>query len=170
MQSALLVLGALPPPAACAHVLARLHRPRAYWAWYLFAIGQFMFAMGDAYTYIYPRVFGADVPFPSPGDAIYLSLYPALFAGRTNVREKDVVETAAKVRAAAGGATEDPRGPSRLEALGPVQRRTARVMEQSVASIPASYLERSIDLFCENLERFRRGDPLRNVVDPAAGY
>ena len=60
---------------------ARLHRPRAYWAWYLFAIGQFMFAMGDAYTYIYPRVFGADVPFPSPGDAIYLSLYPALFAG-----------------------------------------------------------------------------------------
>ncbi len=59
----------------------RRHRPRAYWAWYLFAIGQFMFAMGDAYTYIYPRVFGADVPFPSPGDAIYLSLYPMLFAG-----------------------------------------------------------------------------------------
>jgi diguanylate cyclase (GGDEF)-like protein/PAS domain S-box-containing protein len=60
---------------------ARRNRPRAYWAWYLFAIGQFMFAMGDAYTYIYPRVFGAEVPFPSPGDAIYLSLYPALFAG-----------------------------------------------------------------------------------------
>jgi hypothetical protein len=37
--------------------------------------------MGDAYTYIYPRVFGADVPFPSWGDAIYLSLYPALFGG-----------------------------------------------------------------------------------------
>jgi diguanylate cyclase (GGDEF)-like protein/PAS domain S-box-containing protein len=57
------------------------NRPSAYWAWYLFAIGQFMFSMGDAYTYIYPRVFGADVPFPSWGDAIYLSLYPALFAG-----------------------------------------------------------------------------------------
>src|SRR5262249_16394730 len=25
--------------------------------------------------------FGAEVPFPSPGDAIYLSLYPLLFAG-----------------------------------------------------------------------------------------
>ena len=75
-----------------------------------------------------------------------LGLDPALFAGKTNVREKDVVEMAAKVAAAAGGAAEDPRGPSRLEALGPVQRRTARVMEQSVASIPASYLERSIDL------------------------
>jgi pyruvate dehydrogenase E2 component (dihydrolipoamide acetyltransferase) len=42
--------------------------------------------------------------------------------------------------------SEDPRGPSRREALGAVQRRTARVMEQSVASIPACYLERTIDL------------------------
>jgi pyruvate/2-oxoglutarate dehydrogenase complex dihydrolipoamide acyltransferase (E2) component len=75
-----------------------------------------------------------------------LGLDPALFAGKTNVREKDVLEVAAKVAAAAGGATDDPRGPSRLEPLGAVQRRTARVMEQSVASIPASYLERSIDL------------------------
>jgi diguanylate cyclase (GGDEF)-like protein/PAS domain S-box-containing protein len=59
----------------------RRNKPDAAWAWYLFALGQFMFAMGDAYTYIYPRVFGADVPFPSWGDAIYLSLYPALFGG-----------------------------------------------------------------------------------------
>ncbi len=59
----------------------RRNKPDAAWAWYLFAVGQFMFAMGDAYTYIYPRVFGADVPFPSWGDAIYLSLYPALFGG-----------------------------------------------------------------------------------------
>jgi pyruvate/2-oxoglutarate dehydrogenase complex dihydrolipoamide acyltransferase (E2) component len=78
-----------------------------------------------------------------------LGLDPALFAGRGNVREKDVLEMAAQVAARKGGAgaaAEDARGPSRLEPLGPVQRRTARVMEQSVASIPASYLERSIDL------------------------
>jgi phosphoglycerate dehydrogenase-like enzyme len=31
-------------------------------------------------------------------------------------------------------------------------------------------LDRSIDLFCDNLRRFRAGEPLRNVVDPAAGY
>ena len=31
-------------------------------------------------------------------------------------------------------------------------------------------LDRSIELFCENLARFRRGEPLRNVVDPAIGY
>jgi phosphoglycerate dehydrogenase-like enzyme len=31
-------------------------------------------------------------------------------------------------------------------------------------------LDRSIDLFCDNLERFRRGEPLANLVDPTAGY
>ncbi len=31
-------------------------------------------------------------------------------------------------------------------------------------------LDRSIELFCENLERFRRGEPLLNLVDPGAGY
>ena len=34
----------------------------------------------------------------------------------------------------------------------------------------ARVLDRSIDLFCANLVRFSRGEPLRNVVDPAAGY
>jgi len=31
-------------------------------------------------------------------------------------------------------------------------------------------LDRSIELFCDNLRRFARGVPLLNVVDPAAGY
>jgi phosphoglycerate dehydrogenase-like enzyme len=31
-------------------------------------------------------------------------------------------------------------------------------------------LDRSISLFCDNLERFRRREPLLNLVDPAAGY
>jgi len=34
----------------------------------------------------------------------------------------------------------------------------------------ARVLDRSIDLFCDNLVRFSRGEGLRNVVDPAAGY
>jgi pyruvate dehydrogenase E2 component (dihydrolipoamide acetyltransferase) len=74
-----------------------------------------------------------------------LGIDPAVFAGKANVREKDVVEMAAQL-AARGAASEDPRGPARLEPLSPVQRRTARVMEQSIASIPSSYLERTIDL------------------------
>ncbi len=31
-------------------------------------------------------------------------------------------------------------------------------------------LDRSIELFCENLEHFRRGEPLLNLVDSTAGY
>lgn len=32
------------------------------------------------------------------------------------------------------------------------------------------YMERAVDLFCENLRRYLAGEPLRNVVDPARGY
>jgi phosphoglycerate dehydrogenase-like enzyme len=31
-------------------------------------------------------------------------------------------------------------------------------------------LDRSVELFCDNLRRFALGEPLRNVVDPEAGY
>ena len=31
-------------------------------------------------------------------------------------------------------------------------------------------LDRSVELFCENLRRYAKGDPLLNVVDPSAGY
>ncbi|MEO7118035.1 MAG: NAD(P)-dependent oxidoreductase, partial [Candidatus Limnocylindrales bacterium] len=31
-------------------------------------------------------------------------------------------------------------------------------------------LDRSIELFCENLVRFRNGEPLENVVNPSIGY
>jgi hypothetical protein len=59
----------------------RIHRPQARLAWWCFAAGLALFWLGDLYTYSYPRLFGADVPFPSPGDAIYLSVYPVLMAG-----------------------------------------------------------------------------------------
>jgi diguanylate cyclase (GGDEF)-like protein/PAS domain S-box-containing protein len=58
-----------------------LHRPKARAAWLLFIVGQFLFFAGDLYTYSYPKVFGAEVEFPSLGDAIYLTVYPALVAG-----------------------------------------------------------------------------------------
>jgi phosphoglycerate dehydrogenase-like enzyme len=31
-------------------------------------------------------------------------------------------------------------------------------------------LDRSIELFCDNLRRYRLGEPLHNVVDPSIGY
>ena len=59
----------------------RLHRPKTRWPWLLFIVGQFLFFAGDLYTYSYPKLLGADVPFPSLGDGLYLTVYPALMAG-----------------------------------------------------------------------------------------
>jgi diguanylate cyclase (GGDEF)-like protein/PAS domain S-box-containing protein len=59
----------------------RMHKPQARAAWWLFAAGQFLYFSGDLYTYGYRKVFGAEVPFPSIGDAFYLMVYPVLFAG-----------------------------------------------------------------------------------------
>ena len=58
-----------------------LHRPKASVAWLLFIVGNFLFFAGDLYTYSYPKLMGVEVEFPSLGDAIYLTVYPALVAG-----------------------------------------------------------------------------------------
>src|SRR4029079_18234547 len=49
--------------------------------WWCFAVGFLLFWLGDLYTYSYPRLSGADVPFPSLGDGAYVLVYPALMAG-----------------------------------------------------------------------------------------
>ena len=54
---------------------------RARLAWMLLLVGQALYVAGDFYTYTYPDLLGGLVGFPSPGDAIYLCVYPALFAG-----------------------------------------------------------------------------------------
>jgi phosphoglycerate dehydrogenase-like enzyme len=32
------------------------------------------------------------------------------------------------------------------------------------------YMDRAVDLFCDNLRLYLAGEPLRNVVDPTRGY
>jgi phosphoglycerate dehydrogenase-like enzyme len=32
------------------------------------------------------------------------------------------------------------------------------------------YMDRAVDIFCDNLRRYLDGEPLRNVVDPDRGY
>jgi diguanylate cyclase (GGDEF)-like protein/PAS domain S-box-containing protein len=59
----------------------RRNRPRARVAWWLCVFGVFLFFLGDIYTYLLPKEFGLSVPFPSPGDAVYLTMYPVLMAG-----------------------------------------------------------------------------------------
>jgi len=67
---------------------ARLNAPGLTLAWMLFSAGQFLFALGDVYTYSYPRLLGGEVPFPSVGDAFYVTLYPLLFIGIIMIARK----------------------------------------------------------------------------------
>jgi diguanylate cyclase (GGDEF)-like protein/PAS domain S-box-containing protein len=68
-------------PVIAILVGVRMHRPASSGPWWLFTIGFGLFWLGDLYTYSYPRLFGAEVPFPSVGDGAYVLVYPALMAG-----------------------------------------------------------------------------------------
>lgn len=59
----------------------RFYRPRARLAWWLFVLGVFLFWVGDVYTYSIRILFNVTVPFPSFGDAVYLTMYPVLMVG-----------------------------------------------------------------------------------------
>jgi diguanylate cyclase (GGDEF)-like protein/PAS domain S-box-containing protein len=73
-------LGLLSPVAVIAGI--RRNKPSYALPWYLFAAGLFLYWLGDLYTYSYPRyILHHEVPFPSIGDAVYLSVYPVLMLG-----------------------------------------------------------------------------------------
>jgi len=60
----------------------RRNKPARPLPWWLFAGGLCLYWMGDVYTYSYPTyILHHEVPFPSIGDAIYLTVYPALMVG-----------------------------------------------------------------------------------------
>ena len=60
----------------------RRNKPRYALPWWLFAFGFLLYWMGDVYTYSYPKyILHGEVPFPSIGDAIYLTVYPAQMLG-----------------------------------------------------------------------------------------
>jgi diguanylate cyclase (GGDEF)-like protein/PAS domain S-box-containing protein len=60
----------------------RRNRPSYSLPWWLFAVGFLLYWMGDVYTYSYPKlILHHEVPFPSIGDAIYLTVYPMQVLG-----------------------------------------------------------------------------------------
>jgi len=60
----------------------RRNKPSYSLPWLLFALGFFLYWLGDVYTYSYPQlILHHEVPFPSIGDAIYLTVYPAQMLG-----------------------------------------------------------------------------------------
>jgi diguanylate cyclase (GGDEF)-like protein/PAS domain S-box-containing protein len=60
----------------------RRNRPAYSLPWWLMAAGLFLFWIGDVYTYSVPKyILHHEVPFPSFGDAVYLTVYVAQMLG-----------------------------------------------------------------------------------------
>jgi diguanylate cyclase (GGDEF)-like protein/PAS domain S-box-containing protein len=73
------VLGLSPVVAIV--VGLRRYRPASAAPWWCFAVGLFLFWLGDVYTYSYELLLESEVPFPSLGDGAYLLVYPVLMVG-----------------------------------------------------------------------------------------
>jgi phosphoglycerate dehydrogenase-like enzyme len=91
-----------------------------------------------------------------------------------NVARGRLVDDTALLRALAdhriGGAALDTFRDEPLSPGSPYWDLPNVILTPHTAWSSARVLDRSIDLFCDNLVRFARGEALRNVVDPAAGY
>jgi phosphoglycerate dehydrogenase-like enzyme len=84
------------------------------------------------------------------------------------VDERALVRTLEEGRV--GGAVLDTFRDEPLPAGSPLWELPNVIVTPGVAWSSAAELDRSVELFCDNLRRFTAGEPLTNVVDPAAGY
>lgn len=91
-----------------------------------------------------------------------------------NVARGRLIDDTALIRALRenriGGAALDAFRDEPLPQASPYWELSNVIITPHTAWSSARVLDRSIDLFCDNLVRFSRGEPLRNVVDPSAGY
>lgn len=91
-----------------------------------------------------------------------------------NVARGRLIDDTALIRALRenriGGAALDAFRDEPLPQSSPYWELSNVILTPHTAWSSARVLDRSIDLFCDNLVRFSRGEPLRNIVDPTAGY
>ena len=91
-----------------------------------------------------------------------------------NVARGRLIDDTAVIRALRenriGGAALDTFRDEPLPQSSPYWELSNVILTPHTAWSSARVLDRSIDLFCDNLVRFSRGETLRNVVDPTAGY
>ncbi len=91
-----------------------------------------------------------------------------------NVARGRLVDERALVRAlrdgSIGGAVLDTFNDEPLPPTSPFYDLANVIVTPHTAWSSGRVLDRSVELFCDNLRRFAAGEPLLNVVDPAAGY
>jgi phosphoglycerate dehydrogenase-like enzyme len=57
-----------------------------------------------------------------------------------------------------------------LPADNPLWRMENVIITPHCSSVYAGWERRSMEMFCDNLDRWQRGAPLENIVDPQRGY
>jgi phosphoglycerate dehydrogenase-like enzyme len=91
-----------------------------------------------------------------------------------NVARGSVVDEPALVdalrRGAIAGAALDVFAEEPLPESSPLWSLPNVILTPHVAGATPHYFHRALELFADNLERYRRGERLRNLVDPALGY
>jgi phosphoglycerate dehydrogenase-like enzyme len=91
-----------------------------------------------------------------------------------NVARGRLVDERALLRALVdgdlGGAVLDTFRDEPLVATSPFYDMPNVIVTPHTAWSSGRVLDRSVELFCDNLRRFATGEPLLNVVDPSAGY
>jgi phosphoglycerate dehydrogenase-like enzyme len=91
-----------------------------------------------------------------------------------NVARGRLVDERALARALSdgslGGAVLDTFRDEPLPADSPLYELPNVIITPHTAWSSGRVLDRSVELFCENLRRFGRGEPLHNIVDPGIGY
>jgi phosphoglycerate dehydrogenase-like enzyme len=91
-----------------------------------------------------------------------------------NVARGGLVDEMAMLRALRsgplGGAVLDAFREEPLPETSPFYRLSNCIVTPHTSWSSAAVLRRTLDVFCENLRRYRAGEPLRHIVDQTAGY
>ncbi len=91
-----------------------------------------------------------------------------------NVARGGLVDDGAMLRALSagplGGAVLDTFREEPLPETSPFYRLSNCIVTPHTSWSSGVVLDRTFDVFCDNLRRYRTGEPLKHVVDPAAGY
>ena len=69
-----------------------------------------------------------------------------------------------------GGAVLDALRDEPLPEISPLYRYPNCIVTPHTSWWSKAVLDRTLDVFCDNLRLYREGAPLKHLVDPAAGY
>ena len=106
------------------------------------------------------------------GDAAIARLKPGAWV--INIARGELIDERALARALRdgrlGGAVLDTFVEEPLPPSSPLYDLPNVILTPHTSWSSTRVMDRSVDLFCDNLRRYAAGEPLRNVVDPSAGY